>query len=100
MQKGFSLISFTLIGLGVAVALFLGTFVISSRAKNPNEFNNLFIPVPYVPQEALSTPPPNRKILPKNIDLSIPNAATQATEIEVEDESAENIPVTNPSPEL
>lgn len=91
-DRSASFIRFSMIGGGIALALFLGTFILTSRANTPHPQSNLRIPVPpapdlpsptpvfglVLPQEATPTASPvqQEEIIPETSEETTPSAET------------------------
>lgn len=67
-QEGSMLPIFAALGAIAAILLFLGSFLLSSKAQIPASKANLLIPIPEVPKRILPTPITKLPIIQKEIE--------------------------------
>ena len=69
----------TLVGLVIAVGIFLTVMFNSSRAKTPNRYNNFVIPIPSIPSRPTIKPvlKPTPLDSPTPSLISTPSASTK-----------------------
>lgn len=84
-QQGSMLLVFVFIGVSVALAFFLITFITTQKAQTPHPRSDLLIPIPDVPTIPRPTPRPKPSISLPSPTLIPSPIATQEAELTPEE---------------